>query len=217
MADSSPWIISEAGPEDRKYSPAAERNSQAIADVLRPILPDRGTVLEIASGSGQHVTHLARQHPDLLFQPSDVSADALRSIAAWIADAAPDTHIQPPIELDVLAQDADSIFPANSLSAAMCINLLHISPWEASEAVFRLTAKWLKPGAPLFVYGPFLQQGVETAPSNMAFDENLRSRDPRWGIRAVADIVNIANVQGFAAPQIIAMPANNLSLAFRAG
>lgn len=215
MADSTPWIVSESGPEDRKYSPAAERNQDVIADTLLSILPISGKVLEIASGSGQHITHFAALFPQLVFQPSDLSEDALRSIAAWMAQSRSGENILPPLRLDVLADDAVARFDVGELSAILCINLLHISPWEATDALFRLTAKWLAPGAPLFVYGPFLQSDVETAPSNIAFDQNLRSRDARWGIRRVDDVSAVAKSHGFDQPQIIPMPANNLSLVFR--
>ncbi|MEO1045189.1 MAG: DUF938 domain-containing protein [Pseudomonadota bacterium] len=215
MADSTPWIARESGPEDRKFSPAAERNRDVIADALLRLLPSSGTVLEIASGTGQHISHFATLRPDLTFQPSDISSDALRSITAWVAESGGGANILPPIHLDVLAQDAEAQFEDDALAAVMCINLMHISPWEASEALFRLAGKWLPRGAPLFVYGPFFQAGVETAPSNIAFDENLRGRDTRWGIRSIEKVREAASANGFDMPEVTAMPANNLSLAFR--
>ncbi|WOE74191.1 DUF938 domain-containing protein [Alterisphingorhabdus coralli] len=215
MADSTPWIASEAGPEDRKFSAAAERNKQVIADILLPLLPHNARVLEIASGSGQHVTHFAARRPDITWQPSDVSSDALRSIAAWTAESGQGENVSPPVHLDLLDSDAAGLFDVTSFDAILCANLLHISPWEATEALFKCSAQWLGRNGLLFVYGPFLQANVGTAPSNIAFDQNLRSRDQSWGIRALEDVSCIATKQGFAEPMVTVMPANNLSLMFR--
>ncbi|MEM1131522.1 MAG: DUF938 domain-containing protein [Pseudomonadota bacterium] len=216
MADSTPWIVSEAGPEARKFSPAAERNRQVIADTLLPLLPENAHVLEIASGSGQHIVHFASKRPDIIWQPSDVSPEALRSIAAWVSESGQSDSIRTPVHLDVL-DDATAHFEAGSFDAILCANLLHISPWETTEALFRLSAHWLKPAGVLFIYGPFLQANVETAPSNIAFDENLRSRDPSWGIRTVESVTQVAKNKGFYDLNTKSMPANNLSLIFSKG
>ncbi len=184
----------------REDSPAAERNREPIAEALAPLLPARGTVLEIASGTGQHVAHLARRFPALAWQPSEADPAALPAIAA----RATLPNLRPPLLLDVV-KDA---LPA--ADATLCVNLLHIAPWAATRALLGKA-----PGALLLVYGPFLRDGVPTAPSNLAFDDDLRARDPRWGLRALEDVAREAARHGWAAPAITEMPAKNLLLAFR--
>ena len=205
MADPTPWIASEAAGE-RKHAPATLRNRMAIADVLRATLPRAGTVLEIASGSGEHVAYFAEEFPALDWQPSDPSDAARMSIAAWCDGIA---NVAAPLDLDAAAQD----WPISRSDAVLCINMLHFSPWDATLGLMAGAAHLLDAGAPLLVYGPFLRDGVPTAPSNLAFDESLRARDPAWGIRSVEAVAGVAT--GFTLDQVIEMPANNLMLLFR--
>ncbi|MFL1462653.1 DUF938 domain-containing protein [Roseococcus sp. DSY-14] len=187
----------------REDSPAAERNRGPIAEALAPLLPPGGTVLEVASGTGQHAALLARRFPALCWQPSEADPAALAPLAARVRDAAL-PNLRPPLRLDVLS-DA---LPA--AAATLCINLLHIAPWAATQA---LVAK--APGALLLLYGPFLRAGLPTAPSNLAFDAELRGRDPGWGLRRLEDVAAEAAHHGWRPPAVTEMPANNLLLSFR--
>jgi hypothetical protein len=196
--------------DDRLYAPATQRNRDFILEVLRPVLPPSGTVLEIASGSGEHVVHFAQALPGLTFQPSDPSAEALRSIAAWI-DAAGVSNVRPPLLLDVTAE----IWPLARANAVLCINMIHIAPWRATIGLMRGAAKSLPAGAPLYLYGPYRRDGAHTAPSNADFDASLKARDPAWGVRDLEAVAAEARAAGFSAPAITQMPANNLSLVFR--
>lgn len=208
-----PWSAGDApGQGDRRHAPATLRNREAIADVLADLLPRRGTVLEVASGSGEHVVHFAQAFPALDWQPSDPDPDALRSIAAWCDDADL-VNVAPPLMLDASSDD----WPVARAEAILCINMVHISPWEATLGLLRGAARLLPPGGPLYLYGPYVQPGVETAPSNLAFDQSLRSRDPAWGLRDVADVEAAALAQGLRLEAVVPMPANNLSLIFRNG
>lgn len=192
----------------KRFSDAAERNKGPILEVLRRVLPERGRVLEIASGSGQHVVHFAAALPQLLFQPSDPSAEARASITVHVAESGV-TNVAPPIDLDVLGSDP------HSADAIVCINMIHIAPREATLALFAGAARSLGPGAPLVLYGPFRFDGVWSAPSNAAFDADLRRRNPAWGIRDTRDLLEIAEREGFEAEPPIPMPANNHVLVFR--
>lgn len=215
MTDGGPklWLASEApGEADKRHAPATLRNRDAIVEVLRDALPKRGRVLEIASGSGEHAVHFARAFPALDWQPSDPDPAALRSIAAWRDDAGL-PNLAPPILLDASDQD----WPVDEVDAILCINMIHISPWEATLGLLRGAQRLLPEGALLYLYGPYIQQGVETAPSNRAFDDSLRGRNPAWGLRDVADVEVAAVAMGFRLDRVIAMPANNLSLIFRSG
>jgi hypothetical protein len=196
--------------DPRHSAPAALRNAGPITDVLRDVLPARGLVLEIASGSGEHALHFARAFPKLLFQPSDPEPAALRSIEAWRAEAGL-FNLLPPVGLD--ARAAEWAVPL--ADAILCINMVHISPWAATGGLMRGAGKLLAAGAPLYLYGPYVQAGVETAPSNEAFDASLKARDPAWGLRDLADVVAEAKRFGFGLEAVTAMPANNLSVVFR--
>lgn len=208
-----PWLAGEAANEaDKRHAPATLRNRDAIADVLRGALPRRGTVLEVASGSGEHAVHFARAFPALDWQPSDPDPAALRSIAAY-ADDADLMNVAPPVMIDASADD----WPLDRADAVLCINMVHISPWEATLGLLRGAAKLLPPDGLLYLYGPYIQQGVETAASNLAFDQSLKSRNPVWGLRDVADLEAAAEERGFRLEAIVPMPANNLSLIFRSG
>ena len=193
----------------KRHAPATERNRDAIAAVLRAELPASGTVLEVASGTGEHVAHFAPLFPALDWQPSDGDPQALPSIAAWSAESHA-TNIRPPIHLDAAAD-----WPIRRADAVLCVNMVHISPWEATVGLFAGCAALLPAGAPLVLYGPYLQPGVETAPSNLAFDRSLRSRDPAWGLRDLSAMDRLAAQHGFARTARHAMPANNLTLVYR--
>ncbi|MEW6766420.1 MAG: DUF938 domain-containing protein [Pseudomonadota bacterium] len=190
--------------------PATERNRDAILDVLRGVLPRSGVVLEIASGSGEHIVHFAKAFPNLVFQPSDPEDAARESIAAWTG-AAGLKNIQPPVLLDASAKT----WPLDNADAVLCINMIHIAPWSATEGLMRSASRILKPGAPLYLYGPYRQANVATAPSNEAFDESLKSRNSEWGLRNLDDVAALAKREGFFAPEVTSMPANNLSVVFR--
>jgi hypothetical protein len=206
-----PWFAGEAASEaDKRHAPATLRNRDAIVEVLRGVLPKRGTVLEIASGSGEHIVHFAQAFPALDWQPSDPDVAALRSIVAW-TDESDLINVAPPVLLDASADD----WPVSLADAILCINMIHISPWEATLGLLRGAARLLPVGGPLCLYGPYVQLGVETAPSNVAFDQSLRDRNPAWGLRNVADVEAAASEQGFRLETIVPMPANNLSLIFR--
>ena len=196
--------------DDRLYYPATQRNRDAILDVLRGVLPPSGLVLEIASGSGEHVAHFARAMPDLTFQPTDPEADALRSIAAWTAETRL-ANIRPPLMLDA----SSGQWPVAQADAILCINMIHISPWAATLGLVRGAARILPAGAPLYLYGPYIQTDVATAPSNEAFDASLRARSSEWGLRHLDEVTAVAEDAGFSAPTVTPMPANNLSVVFR--
>jgi len=206
MADPTPWIVAEDAGAARKHAPATLRNRMAIADVLRAVLPRSGTVLEIASGSGEHAAYFAGEFPALDWQPSDPDRDALTSIAAWCAGL---PNVLPPLDLDAAAAS----WPVSQADAVLCINMVHISPWRATLGLMAGSAQVLAVDAPLILYGPFLRDDVPTAPSNLGFDESLRARDPAWGIRSVAAVSQAAT--DFTLDQTIEMPANNLMLVFR--
>lgn len=213
----APWEPSaEAALEDRRLrAPAAARNRDAILDILRGVLPAKGTVLEIASGSGEHVVHFAHALPALSFQPSDPSPDALASIKAWVAQSGA-ANILPPLQIDAAAEDwPASLAQGHALDAILCINMIHIAPWSAAQGLVRHAGALLPPGAPLILYGPFRRAGRPLEPGNAAFDESLRERDPAWGLRELAAVVALVAEAGFGAPEVIEMPANNLSVVFR--
>jgi SAM-dependent methyltransferase len=208
-----PWLPGEAASEaDKRHAPATLRNRDAIADVLRAALPGRGTVLEVASGSGEHVVHFARTFPALDWQPSDPDPAALRSIAAWVGEADL-PNVAPPLLLDASSEH----WPVAGADAILCVNMVHISPWSATLGLLCGAARLLPPDGLLYLYGPYVQPGVETAPSNLDFDQSLRSRNPAWGLRNVADVEAAAVQEGLRLEGIVAMPANNLSLIFRNG
>jgi hypothetical protein len=196
--------------DDRRSAPAALRNRDPILAVLREVLPARGVVLEIASGSGEHVIHFAGHLPELTFQPSDPDAEARASVAGWVA-ASGLANIRPPIALDA----ATTLWPVTAADAIVCINMIHISPWRSTEGLFAGAAAVLPPGAPLCLYGPYRRRDVPTAPSNETFDDSLRRRDPAWGLRLLEDVAALAGKSGFTLDRVVEMPANNLSVVFR--
>lgn len=195
---------------ERRHAPATSRNRDVILDVLRRELPSSGLVLEVASGSGEHVLHFAGALPDLDWQPSDPDPAALASIAAWSGEAGL-ANLRPPVMLDAAAPT----WPVERMDAVLCINMTHISPWEATVGLMRGAGSGLPKGGLLYLYGPYFRRGVETAPSNLAFDASLRARDGRWGVRSVEDVTAVAEAEGLVLDGLVEMPANNLSLLFR--
>lgn len=196
--------------DQRLHYTATDRNRDPILEVLRRILPARGLVLEIASGSGEHVVHFARALPGLTFQPSDPEAKALDSIAAWIAHEGVG-NVRAPALIDASSQ----AWPIAAADAILCINMVHISPWRATQGLFAHAGAMLPAGGPIYLYGPYRRRDVETAPSNEAFDVSLKSRNPEWGLRQVEDVAELAAAHGFGPAEIVEMPANNLSVIFR--
>ena len=196
---------------DLPASPASARNREPLLDVLRRWLPPSGTVLEVASGLGEHAAWFAQALPDVTWRPTDRSAEALDILIAR-REAASLPNLAPPLVLDAAAPDA---WPIDRADAVVCINMVHISPWEATEGLMAGAARILPAGAPLCLYGPYLEAGVETAPSNLAFDADLRRRDPAWGLRDLAAVKALATSHGLTFAERVAMPANNLCLRFR--
>ena len=196
--------------EGRLVSPSAERNKGPVAEVLKQALPDRGLVLEIGSGTGQHVVHFAKETPHLTWQPSEGDPECLHSIAAWIAAEGP-ANVLAPLRLDVGEQP----WPIASAAAVVSLNMIHIAPWDSGMALIRGAAAILEPGAMLFLYGPFRRAGVHTSPSNEAFDQQLRARNADWGVRDLEEVARYAAAHGFDAPETHEMPANNLSVVLR--
>ncbi|HWL47999.1 MAG TPA: DUF938 domain-containing protein [Sphingomonadaceae bacterium] len=194
----------------RRTAPAAARNRDPILAVLRAILPAAGEVLELASGTGEHIVHFAAALPALTWQPSDPDAAARASIAAWTG-ASGVTNVRAPLALDAAAPP----WPVDRADAVVAINMIHISPWAATLGLFAGAATLLAAGAPLYLYGPYIRAGHPTAPSNLAFDGSLRARNPEWGIRTLETVRDVAQSAGFTLESIVEMPANNLSLVWR--
>ncbi len=193
------------------FSAAAERNKDPILTVLRGALPDRARVLEVASGTGQHAAHFAREMPHWCWQPSESDACLLPGIAQRCAGL---SNVAEPLRLDLLGAPAASL-PAAGFDALYCANLLHIASWATTPALMRLAADSVVPGGAVLVYGPFDVEGEPLAPSNQAFDADLRARDARWGLRRVGEVLRVAGDAGFVFERRVAMPANNLMLIWR--
>jgi SAM-dependent methyltransferase len=217
MAKRRPWSVAdksrfyEASVHGSKRSaPAAQRNREPIADVLRDWLPPGGLVLEIASGTGEHAAHFARAFPGLEWQPSDVEPLALASIEEWRRDSNV-PNLRPPIELDASSPD----WPVESADAVLSINMVHISPWASALGLIAGSARILPKGGALILYGPWRKEGVGTVPSNIAFDSDLKRRNPEWGLRLVEDFAAAAGEAGFSLESLRDMPANNLMLLLR--
>jgi SAM-dependent methyltransferase len=192
------------------HAPATARNRDPILAVLRRVLPAAGTVLDIASGTGEHAAYFAPRFPALVWQPSDRDPANLPAIAGWAA-ASGAANLRPPLALDVGQDD----WGIDAAAAILCINMIHIAPWPAAEALMAGAARRLPPGAPLYLYGPYKRDGAHTAPSNAAFDADLRRRDPAWGVRDLDDVTRLAALSGLELDEVVAMPANNLSVIFR--
>jgi SAM-dependent methyltransferase len=200
--------------DGRLRGPAFDRNHEPIWSVIAPFLAERtGDVLEVGSGTGQHVVAYARRSPGVTWWPSDLNARHLASIAAWRAHAELPS-IQAPARIDLLEADWDSDLPMQDrLLAIVCINVLHISPWRVTENLLAGAGRRLRPEGRLFVYGPFRRDGAHTAPSNATFDASLRSQNAEWGVRDTADIAAAAGYCGLRVADIVQMPANNFTLA----
>lgn len=196
--------------DQRRHAPAAERNKQPILDVMRRVLPASGTVLEVASGTGQHVAHFASALPALTWQPSDRTDQEFASIVAWCASTVA-SNARPPLVLDVTREP----WPLATVDAIFCANMIHIAPWQACLGLLRGAGRHLAPGAPLVLYGPFRIGGEHTAPSNAAFDADLRARDPAWGVRDLDEVARVAASHGLELEERVAMPANNLTVILR--
>ena len=194
----------------RRSAPAALRNREPITEVLREWLPDRGLVLEVASGTGEHAVHFARAFPQLEWQPSDMHSDALSSIAAWRSESAL-PNLRTPIVIDASAVD----WSIERADAVVNINMAHISPWATSLGLIAGAARVLPKAGSLILYGPWFKNDVETVPSNLAFDADLKRRDPHWGLRRVEDFAAAAAKHGFEFIGYRRMAANNLMLLFR--
>lgn len=204
-----PYNVADLGKGVKRQAPAAARNVGPIGDVLAQWLPASGLVLEIASGTGEHALAFARRFPHLDWQPSDPDPQALASIAAW-QDEGPQ-NLRPPIQLDVTQS-----WPVDRADAILCINMVHISPWECSIELLNGAQRLLGRGAPMILYGPWLEAEVEAAPSNLAFDLDLKARDPDWGLRLVEDFAAEAQLRGLVLAERRQMPSNNLMLRFEA-
>jgi SAM-dependent methyltransferase len=196
--------------DPRIHYPHVVRNRGPILDVLRRVLPTEGLVLEIASGSGEHACYFAERLPSLFWQPTDSDPDALASIAAH-RTAANAPNLLPPLHLDVTSAQ----WPVQHADVVMCNNMIHISPWAATEGLIAGAARTLQAGGILFLYGPYKIDGRHTAPSNHDFDIDLKRRNPAWGIRDLADVKDLAHRHGFDLAETVPMPANNLSVILR--
>jgi hypothetical protein len=194
----------------RLIYPATARNRDPILDVLRDYLPETGHVLEIASGSGEHISYFARACRGLVFHPSDPDPRCRASIDAWTAEDPRLKNVMPPLAFDV-----SQPWPALDAAAVLCINMIHIAPWAATQALIAGARSLLEPLGLLYLYGPYKRGGIHTAPSNAAFDERLRAENPTWGVRDLEEVVALAADAGFEEPDIVPMPANNLSVIFQ--
>lgn len=198
--------------DPRQHAPATERNRGAILEVLRRVLPARGLVVEVASGTGEHVAHFARALPGLEFQPTEHEAERRASVDAWTAGLG---NVRSAVALDA----TDPKWPVAEAEAAavFCANMIHIAPWTACVGLMTGAGRVLTPGGVLVLYGPFLREGVPTAPGNVAFDESLRARDERWGVRDLGEVVALAAWHRLELDELVEMPASNLMVVFRRG
>ena len=196
--------------EGKWTTPSAERNKGPILEVLARVLPRRGLVLEIASGTGQHVVHFANALPDLTWQPSDPDQELRHSIALRVTEEHRD-NIERPIDLDVTRLP----WPLQTADAVVAINMIHVAPWSATLALFEGAKALLSPGQVLFLYGPYRRDGRHTSPGNAQFNLDLRARNPEWGVRDLEAVSDVAAAAGFDLAEIVGMPANNFSLVFK--
>ena len=204
-------VCSDARVVDRRlYSTACERNREPIREVLAQVLPRSGLVLEVASGTGMHAVHFAAGFPELQWQPTDVPEEALDSVEAWREEAGL-PNLRPPLRLDVTERP----WPVERAEAIFNANMIHISPFACTEALLAGAGEVVAPGGPLVLYGPYRIGGAHTAPSNARFDESLRARDPRWGVRDLEEVIRLAEAAGLAFEARHEMPANNQTVVFR--
>ena len=203
--------MSDPPPLNARVSPSTGRNRDPILGVLRPRLPAGGLVLEVAAGAGEHAVHFAAGFAALQWRPTDADAEALASIAAWRQQAGLD-NLLPPLRLDAAQPDT---WPVERADAIVAINMIHISPWSATAGLMAGAARALPPGGGLFLYGPFIESDVPTAPSNVEFDQSLRRRNREWGIRRLDDLTALGARHGLSLAERVVMPANNLFVVFR--
>ena len=195
--------------ERHQTAPAAERNKEPILAVLKRVLPPTGFAVEIASGTGQHVAHFAAALRGWTWQPTEIDAQMHESIKGWLAETGVG-NVKPPLTLDVCGH----CWPVDRADAVLCINMIHIAPWQATEGLLAGCGRLLGQGGLLYLYGPYRRFGRHTAPSNEAFDASLRERDPQWGVRDLETVVETAELRGFSLSEVVEMPANNLSVVF---
>jgi len=197
----------------KQFATAVDRNTEPIIGVLSRVVPATGRVLEIASGTGQHIVAFAAAFPAIDWQPSDPNAEARDSIGAWIADAGC-TNVAPPLDIDV-TRPGWAAAAAGPYDLLICINMIHIAPWAACLGLMEGAGTLLAPQGALYLYGPYRRDGAHTAPSNQAFDQSLRNRHPDWGVRDMAEVAAAAAPHGLEWEGTVAMPVNNFSLLFR--
>ena len=197
----------------KRYAPATLRNREPIRRVLQEVLPEQGQVLEVGSGSGEHAVFFAASFAAVTWQPTDVAPEWRASIAAWVAEAGL-PNLRPPRHLDVCAGPSPMI-PEQAFDAVVCINMIHIAPWEACQGLMVCAARALRNDGILYLYGPFMIGGRHTAPSNAVFHESLKAMDPRFGVRDLARVSKEAALNGLVLERQVQMPSNNLSLVFR--
>lgn len=196
--------------EKRFSSPSALRNREAIWNILQAVLPEKGMVLEIASGSGEHAIHFAARLPKLIWQPSDPSSKARASIREWSSEKRLENLLSP-LDIDV----TNEVWPVERADAILAINMVHISPWSATEGLMKGAGKLLRRDGCLILYGPYKQEGREFVESNVDFDNWLRNQDMQWGIRQLEEVAELAAQCGLKLRSVIDMPANNLSVIFQ--
>lgn len=194
--------------DSRRYSPSTQNNREPLFEVLRDVLPHSGTLLEIAAGTGEHGAHLAPRFPEWTWQPTDQEPTALESIAAWVRHTALPNLLHP-MRLDVMEP-----WPTAPVTAVLCVNMIHITPWACTEALIRGAAGCLSKGGVLITYGPYKVAGEHTAPSNINFDGWLKAQDTRWGVRDREAIAALADEAGLGHARSVPMPANNQTLVF---
>ena len=194
----------------KRHAPATARNSGPIADVLAQELPASGLVLEIASGTGEHALFMASRFPELTWQPSDFEQEAVESIDAWASEAKL-ANLRPAIQLDA----SQPPWPVGNADAILCVNMVHISPWRATEGLFAGARRILTGNAPLILYGPYIESDIDTSHSNLEFDASLKARNPEWGLRQISDMDDLARAERLHRTVRHPMPANNLMLVYR--
>jgi SAM-dependent methyltransferase len=203
-------------PDGRLDSSAFHRNHQPIWAVLAGFLEERsGDVLEIGSGTGQHVVAFARRAPQLVWWPSDSEQRHVQSVAGWRAQAQLG-NVRPPFRIDASAPDwgLQGVGAPTEFMAMLCVNVLHIAPWRVAEGLLAGAARHLRPDGRLFVYGPFMRDGKHTAPSNVAFDQSLRRQNSEWGVRDMDELGRLAQSEQLVLAETVSMPANNFVLVF---
>lgn len=194
----------------RRSAPATSRNREPILGVLTQCVRDGARVLEIAAGTGEHASFFASRLPVASWQPTDPDATSRGSIDAW-REHGENANVLPALELDVMVEP----WPVSEADVVICINMVHISPWDATLALVRGAERVLPAGGVLYLYGPYRRHGTHTAPSNAEFDASLRARDSRWGVRDLEDVVEAAEARSLELERVVEMPANNLSVVFR--